>query len=61
MDDATGALDEAMEQRVYQILQQQLPHTAVLSITNRATVTQYHQRQWTIVTGGDGTAALQSA
>jgi putative ATP-binding cassette transporter len=61
MDDATGALTEAMEKRVYEILQQRLPRAAVVSITNRVNVQQYHQRSWTIATAGDTSAALQSA
>ena len=47
-----AALDEAMEQRVYKTLAQRLPGTAVLSITNRPTVAQFHQRHWTIVAAG---------
>jgi putative ATP-binding cassette transporter len=60
MDDATGALDEAMEKRVYDILQQRLPRAAVLSITNRAAVSQYHQRHWAIVLDSSGSAALEA-
>jgi len=59
LDDATGALDEAMERRVYETLATRLPGTAVLSITNRPTVAQFHQRHWVIQAGSDGSAALQ--
>ena len=59
LDDATGALDEAMEQRVYETLAQRLPTTAVLSITNRPTVAHFHQRHWSIA-AADGAAALQT-
>jgi putative ATP-binding cassette transporter len=59
MDDATGTLDEAMEQRVYKTIAQRLPSTAVVSITNRPTVAKFHQRHWTIVSASDGSAALQ--
>jgi putative ATP-binding cassette transporter len=60
MDDATGALDEAMEERVYKAIAQRLPSTAVLSITNRPTVAQFHQRHWSFAASGDGAAALQT-
>ena len=61
MDDATGALDEEMEKRVYELLQQRLPKTTVLSITNRATVAPYHQQRWAMVPGDGGHAVLESA
>jgi putative ATP-binding cassette transporter len=48
MDDATAMLDEAMEQRMYAMLAEQLPRTAVVSITNRPGVAAYHQRRWDI-------------
>ncbi|MBM4269869.1 MAG: ABC transporter ATP-binding protein/permease [Deltaproteobacteria bacterium] len=60
-DDATGALDEAMEKRVFETLAKRLPGTAVLSITNRPTVAQFHQRHWVIAPGGDGRDALQTS
>jgi len=59
MDDATGALDEAMEKRIYGILAERLPGASVLSITNRPTVAGYHQRRWTFRPAGEG-AVLQS-
>lgn len=60
LDDATGALDESMEQRVYQTIAEKLPNTSVLSITNRPTVAQFHQRHWSISATADGAAALQT-
>jgi len=54
MDDATTALDAAMEKRVYEIFAARLPGTAVLSITNRTDLMQYHQRQWTIQAAARG-------
>jgi putative ATP-binding cassette transporter len=59
MDDATGALDESMEKRIYGILAERLPSASVLSITNRPTVAGYHQCRWIFRPGGDG-AVLQS-
>src|SRR5262249_17553438 len=52
MDDATGALDEAMEKRIYGILAERLPGASVLSITNRPTVAGYHRRRWTFQPAG---------
>jgi putative ATP-binding cassette transporter len=60
MDDATGALDEEMEKRVYELLQKRLPHATVLSITNRATVARYHQRSWSLGPGDGGHIVLQT-
>jgi putative ATP-binding cassette transporter len=60
MDDATGALDEAMEKRIYELLAQHLPRAAVVSITNRQAVQQYHQRSWTIPANPEPSAALQA-
>jgi putative ATP-binding cassette transporter len=54
MDDATATLDEAMERRVYEVFAEQLPHAAVLSISNRPSVAQYHRRCWSIASGGEG-------
>jgi vitamin B12/bleomycin/antimicrobial peptide transport system ATP-binding/permease protein len=59
MDDATGALDEAMEKQVYGILAKHLPDAAVLSITNRPTVAGYNQCQWLLEPGEDGAMRLK--
>jgi vitamin B12/bleomycin/antimicrobial peptide transport system ATP-binding/permease protein len=59
MDDATGALDEAMEKQVYGILAKHLPGAAVLSITNRPTVAGYNQCQWLLEPGEGGTMRLK--
>jgi putative ATP-binding cassette transporter len=59
MDDATGLLDEATEKAVYETLGARLPHTTLLSITNRPALAQYHQRKWELGRGTPG--AVQSA
>jgi vitamin B12/bleomycin/antimicrobial peptide transport system ATP-binding/permease protein len=59
MDDATGALDEAMEKEVYGLLAKQLPGAAVLSITNRPTVAGYNQCQWVLEPGDGGPMRLK--
>jgi putative ATP-binding cassette transporter len=60
MDGATGALDEAMEKRVYEILAERLPAATVMSMTHRPAVADYHARRWTIVSKDDGPSSLQT-
>jgi putative ATP-binding cassette transporter len=60
MDDATAALDGAMEKRVYEILTARLPKATVISMTHRAVVAEYHARCWRMVTTGDGRSALRT-
>ena len=45
MDEATASLDEASEARLYTLLRTQLPHTTVISIGHRSTLTQFHTRR----------------
>jgi putative ATP-binding cassette transporter len=61
MDDATAALDEAMEKRVYEILASRLPRSTVMSMTHRAAVAKYHTRCWRMPTTGEGRASLLTA
>lgn len=56
LDEATSALDSDSEQRVYQCLLKELPHTAIVSIAHRESVTQYHTTQWHFVRRTDGQA-----
>jgi len=60
MDDATAALDDANEQRVYAMLSQQLPKTSVVTITNRPSVARYHQRSLELGPDADGHVVLRS-
>jgi putative ATP-binding cassette transporter len=48
LDEATAALDEAMEERVYELIEERLPEATVISIAHRAGVAQFHERLWTI-------------
>lgn len=59
MDDATAALDEATERRVYDIVAARLPATTMLSITNRPNVAQIHQRRYALVLEPGGAASLR--
>ncbi len=60
LDGATSSLDEETEQRIYQVLRERLPGSAIISIANRSSVAQYHERRWTLVPHG-AAMALQAA
>ncbi len=60
LDDATAALDAAMEKRVYDVLATQLPTATVMSMTHRPAVAQYHARRWTMEATDEGRASLQT-
>lgn len=49
MDEATSQLDEASEAKLYRLIRQRLPKTAVVSIGHRATLVEFHERQLDIV------------
>ena len=61
MDDATAVLNDGMERHVYEVLGRRLPGATVVSITNRPSIAQYHQRQWELKLDGRGEATMQSA
>jgi putative ATP-binding cassette transporter len=61
LDDATAALDEQAERRVYALLKERLPEASVISIAHRPSVVPYHERRWTLVPRPDGPAQLQAA
>lgn len=61
LDDATAALDEIAERDIYALLAERLPGTAVVSLTNRPHLGQYHQRHCQLSAAADGVAALQPA
>ncbi len=45
LDEATTALDEPLEAKIYQALNEQLPQTAIVSIGHRGTLLQFHERR----------------
>jgi putative ATP-binding cassette transporter len=61
MDDATAALDEAMERRVYDLLGRKLPGAGVVSIINRPGAASFFQRQWDLGASGGAAAPAQTA
>ncbi len=57
LDEATASLDEESEARLYRLLKERLPGTAVVSIGHRPTLAQFHDRRWRIERG-DGPGRL---
>lgn len=51
LDEATASLDEATEARLYRLISEQLPQTAVVSIAHRSQVAAYHQRRLQLIDG----------
>lgn len=52
LDEATSALDEPTEKALYQLLQDKLPHTAIVSVGHRNTLNAFHRGKLTLT--GDG-------
>jgi putative ATP-binding cassette transporter len=48
LDEATAALDEASEQRLYDLLQQRLPNATIVSIAHHPELAAYHQKQFAL-------------
>lgn len=49
LDEATSALDPATEESLYELVLQELPDAAVVSIAHREIVAKYHQIHWHFV------------
>jgi putative ATP-binding cassette transporter len=52
LDEATAALDEAAERRLYELLVARLPRAAIVSIAHRPTVAAFHARRVAFVPDG---------
>jgi vitamin B12/bleomycin/antimicrobial peptide transport system ATP-binding/permease protein len=48
LDEASSALDEPTERRMYELLAERLPDAAVISVAHRPTVAAFHKRQLVI-------------
>ena len=59
LDEATAAMDPALERRVYQSLAATLPGTTVISIAHRESLDDHHKRHLTLVPAADGVATLE--
>jgi vitamin B12/bleomycin/antimicrobial peptide transport system ATP-binding/permease protein len=53
LDESTSALDEGLEQKLYELIRSELPETIVVSVSHRSTVEQFHARQLELVGGGE--------
>jgi len=60
LDEATASLDEPSEAALYQLLQQRLPKTAIVSIGHRGTLFAFHQRHFAITRGTNGNRLQES-
>jgi putative ATP-binding cassette transporter len=60
LDEATSSLDEASETRMHRLLQERMPHTAVISIGHRPSLAAFHERRMRIERepGGVGRVVL---
>jgi vitamin B12/bleomycin/antimicrobial peptide transport system ATP-binding/permease protein len=58
LDEATSAVDEPSEARLYRLLRDWLPHTAFFSVGHRATLRPFHHRQLFVQPDGDGPASI---
>ena len=59
LDEATASLDEPAEAALYQLLEQRLPDTTIVSIGHRATLAAFHQRRLAFNREGDHTAVRE--
>jgi putative ATP-binding cassette transporter len=59
LDEATASLDEAIEARLYRLLQERLPAATIVSIAHRPGVAAYHAKRF--VVAGDAAGARLAA
>ena len=58
LDEATSAVDEPTEARLYRLLRDRLPQTTLFSVGHRATLRPFHHRQLFVKPDGDGPASI---
>ncbi|HKA63316.1 MAG TPA: ABC transporter ATP-binding protein/permease [Methylomirabilota bacterium] len=58
LDEATSAVDEPTEERLYRLLHERLPGTTLFSVGHRATLRSFHARQLTVTRIGTGPASV---
>jgi putative ATP-binding cassette transporter len=61
LDKATSALDDAMEQRVYALLNERLPRTTIVTVAHRPGLEAYHNRRWQLVASDHEPSTLVAA
>ena len=52
LDEATASMDEGLEDSMYRLLKERLPHTTVISVGHRSTLQAFHQQQLMILGNG---------
>jgi putative ATP-binding cassette transporter len=55
LDESTSALDEGLEMQVYQLVRERLPNTILVSVSHRRSVDQHHNKELTLIGGGEWT------
>ena len=58
LDEATSAVDEATEARLYRLVRERLGGTTVFSVGHRATLRAFHSRQLLVHANGSGPASI---
>src|SRR5262245_57447327 len=58
LDEATSAVDEASEARLYRLLRERLAATAVFSVGHRATLHSFHARRLVVQLAGNGPGSI---
>jgi putative ATP-binding cassette transporter len=58
LDEATSAVDEATEARLYRLVRERLVGTTVFSVGHRGTLRPFHARQLVVQPNGSGPAAI---
>ena len=53
LDEATASMDEGLEDNMYRLLKEHLPHTTVISVGHRSTLQAFHQQQLMILGNGE--------
>jgi putative ATP-binding cassette transporter len=53
LDESTSAMDEGLEQMLYELIRAELPETILVSVSHRSTVQQFHDRHLELVGGGE--------
>ena len=61
LDEASSALDEPTERRMYELLAERLPGAAIISVAHRPSVAAMHNRQLVIDPSVQGVASVASA
>jgi putative ATP-binding cassette transporter len=58
LDEATSAVDEATEVRLYRLLRERLPGTTVFSVGHRTTLSPFHARRLVVQRNGSGPSSI---